>query len=123
MSSSDGEDAMKNLTDKATYERLQKDVEAVKNDISALTEQLSDALNAFTRSTQKQARRTYKQTRADVDTFVDDASKKGAAAFEAAQDAAATLQDTIEDAIVQRPLASIGLAIGLGFLIGVTWRR
>jgi ElaB/YqjD/DUF883 family membrane-anchored ribosome-binding protein len=123
MSSADGEDAMKNMTDKATYERLQKDVEAVKNDISALTEQLSDALNAFTRSTQKQARRTYKQTRADVDTFVDDASKKGAAAFEAAQDAAATLQDTIEDAIVQRPLASIGLAIGLGFLIGVTWRR
>ncbi len=123
MSSADGEDAMKNMTDKATYERLQKDVEAVKNDISALTEQLSDALNAFSRSTQKQARRTYKQTRADVDTFVDDASKKGAAAFEAAQDAAATLQDTIEDAIVQRPLASIGLAIGLGFLIGVTWRR
>jgi ElaB/YqjD/DUF883 family membrane-anchored ribosome-binding protein len=123
MSSADGEDAMKNMTDKATYERLQKDVEAVKNDISALTEQLSDALNAFTRSTQKQARRTYKQTRADVDTFVDDASKKGAAALEAAQDAAATLEETIEDAIVQRPLASIGLAIGLGFLIGVTWRR
>ena len=123
MSSSDGEDAMKNLTDKATYERLQKDVEAVKNDISALTEQLSDALNAFTRSTQKQARRNFKTARSGVDSFVDDATKKGTAAFEAAQDAAASLEDTIEDAIVPRPLAAVGLAIGLGFLIGVTWRR
>lgn len=123
MSSSDGEEAMRTMTDKATYERLQKDVEAVKNDISALTGQLSEALNAFTKSTHKQARRGYKQARADVDQFVDEASKKGAAAFEAAQDAAASIEETIEDAIVQRPLASIGLAIGLGFLIGVTWRR
>jgi hypothetical protein len=40
MSSTDGELGIKNLTDKATYERLQKDVAAVKNDISALTEQI-----------------------------------------------------------------------------------
>jgi ElaB/YqjD/DUF883 family membrane-anchored ribosome-binding protein len=123
MSSTDGEDAMKTMTDQATYERLQKDVQAVKNDISELTEQFSDALNAFTKSTRKQARRGYKQASADVNSFVGDATTKGAAALEAAQDAAASLEETIEDAIVQRPLASIGLAVGLGFLIGVTWRR
>ena len=123
MSSSDGESAMKTMTDKATYERLQKDVEAVKNDLAALTEQLSDALSAVTGSTRKQARRNFRQARASVDSFVDDATRKGAAALEAAQDAAATLEDSIEEAIVQRPLATVGLAIGLGFLIGVTWRR
>jgi ElaB/YqjD/DUF883 family membrane-anchored ribosome-binding protein len=123
MSSSDGEEAMRTMTDKATYERLQKDVDAVKNDISALTEQLSDALDSLTNTAQKRARRGYKQARAGVDALVGDAAKKGSAAFEAAQDAAATLEDTIEDAIVQRPLATVGLAIGLGFLIGVTWRR
>ena len=47
MSMSDGEAAVKNLTDKATYERLQKDVTAVKNDIAALTDQITDALNAL----------------------------------------------------------------------------
>jgi ElaB/YqjD/DUF883 family membrane-anchored ribosome-binding protein len=123
MSSSDGEEAMRAMTDKATYERLQKDVEAVKNDISALSEQLSDALDTLSSSAQKQARRRYKEARAGVDAFVDDATKKGAAALEAAQDAAATLEDSIEDAIVKRPLATVGLAIALGFLIGVTWRR
>ena len=48
MSSTNGEDAMKGLADDATYERLQKDVDAVKDDISKLAEQLSDALDAFT---------------------------------------------------------------------------
>jgi ElaB/YqjD/DUF883 family membrane-anchored ribosome-binding protein len=108
------EDAMKNL---------QRDVEAVKGDISALAEQLSDALNQFTQATGKQAKRSYKQARSSVDSFMDDAGKKGAAAFEAAQDAASTLEESIEDAIVQRPLATVALAVGLGFLIGVTWRR
>ena len=47
MSGTDGEFGIRNLTDKATYERLEKDVAAVKNDISALTEQITDALNSF----------------------------------------------------------------------------
>lgn len=123
MSSSDGEDAMKNQTDKAAYDRLQKDVEAVKNDIAALAEHLSDTLNAFTNTTQKQAQQSFKQARSNVNAFMGDATKKSAAALGAAQDAASTVEDTIEDAIVQRPLASVALAVGLGFLIGVTWRR
>jgi hypothetical protein len=47
MSGTDGEFGIKNLTDKATYERLEKDLAAVKNDISALTDQITDALNSF----------------------------------------------------------------------------
>ena len=43
--------------------------------------------------------------------------------MDAAQDAANTIEETLEDAVAQRPLAAIGLAVGLGFLIGVTWRR
>ena len=33
------------------------------------------------------------------------------------------MEESVEDAIIQKPLAAVGLAIGLGFLIGVTWRR
>jgi predicted nucleic acid-binding Zn-ribbon protein len=104
MSSTDGEDAMRNMTDKATYDRLQKDVEAVKNDISALADQISDVIEAFKGDASRQARRTYKQARANVDSLMSDAGKRGSEALDAAQDYA-------------------GLAVGLGFLIGVTWRR
>ncbi len=114
---------MRNLADKATYERLEKDVAAVKNDISTLTEQITDALNTFAGTARKQARRGYKQARENVDSVVSDVQDRGSAALDAAEDAAYSLEETLEDVIQQRPLATVGLALGLGFLIGVTWRR
>ena len=56
-------------------------------------------------------------------TTVDDLSERGSAMMDAAQDAASSIEETLEDVITQRPLATVGLALGLGFLIGVTWRR
>jgi ElaB/YqjD/DUF883 family membrane-anchored ribosome-binding protein len=114
---------MRDLTDKADRERLEKDVAAVKNDIAALTDQITDALNSFAGTAGKQARRGYKQARANVDSAVDDISERGSAMMGAAQDAAVSIEETLEDVITQRPLAAVGLAIGLGFLIGATWRR
>jgi ElaB/YqjD/DUF883 family membrane-anchored ribosome-binding protein len=116
-------EAAKNLTDKATYERLEKDVIAVKNDIAALTDQITDVLNSFAGTAGKQAQRGYKQARANAEAAVDDMSERGSAMMEAAQDAASSIEESLEDVITQRPLATVGLALGLGFLIGVTWRR
>ena len=123
MSMSDGEAAVKNLTDKATYERLQKDVTAVKNDISALTDQITDALNSFAGTATKQARRGYKQVRANAEETMDDMSERGGAMMDAAHDAASSIGESLEEVITERPLATVGLAIGIGFLIGMTWRR
>jgi ElaB/YqjD/DUF883 family membrane-anchored ribosome-binding protein len=115
--------ATKTLTDKATYERLEKDVTAVKNDIAALTDQITDALNSFAGTAGKQARRGYKQARAGAEQAMDDVSERGSAMMGAAQDAASSIEESLEEVIAQRPLATVGLALGLGFLIGVTWRR
>jgi len=127
MSSTDGEIGMKDLSDKATQqrleERLEKDVAAVKNDIAALTDQITDALNSFAGTARTQARRGYKQARENVDATVDDMTERGSAMMDAAHDAASSMGETLEDAITQRPLATVGIALGLGFLIGVTWRR
>jgi ElaB/YqjD/DUF883 family membrane-anchored ribosome-binding protein len=123
MSSTDGETGMRNTTDKATFERLEKDVTAVKNDISALTDQITDVLNSFAGTARKQARRGYKEARANVDSAVDDMSERGSAMMGAAQDAALSIEESLEDVITQRPLATVGIALGLGFLIGATWRR
>jgi ElaB/YqjD/DUF883 family membrane-anchored ribosome-binding protein len=123
MSTTNGDAGMRNPTDKATYERLQKDVTAVKNDIAALTEQITDALNNFAGSASKQARRGYKQARANAEQAVDDMSERGSAMMDAAQDAAYSVEESLEEIITQRPLATVGLALGIGFLIGVVWRR
>jgi len=123
MSSTNGEIGMHDMTDKATYERLEKDVANVKNDIGALAEQITDALNTLSGTARKQARRGYKQARANVDSVVDDISERSSAMMGAAQDAAASVEETLENVITERPLATVGLALGLGFLIGATWRR
>jgi ElaB/YqjD/DUF883 family membrane-anchored ribosome-binding protein len=123
MSSTYSDATMKNLTDNPNYDRLEKDVTAVKNDIAALTDQITDALNTFAGTAKTQARRGYKQARANVDAALGDASERGSAMFDAAQDAAGSLEESLEDVITQRPLATVGLALGLGFLIGAMWRR
>ncbi|TMJ46663.1 MAG: DUF883 domain-containing protein [Alphaproteobacteria bacterium] len=123
MSVTNGEAGMRNITDNPAYERLEKDVMAVKNDIAALAGQMTDAINSFAGTAKKQAKHGYKQARAQVDSAVDDVTERGGAIVDAAQDAAYSIEETLEDAIAERPLASVGLALGLGFLIGVTWRR
>ena len=115
MSSTDGGFGLKNMTDKATYERLEKDVNAVKNDIAALTDQITDVLNSFAGTAKKQARKA----RATAEQTIDEMSEHGSAMM----DTASSLEETLEDVVAQRPLATIGLALGIGFLIGVAWRR
>jgi len=111
------------MADSANVDRLEKDVSAVKNDISALAGLITDALNTFTGTAKKQARHGYKQARATAEDAIGGFSDRGSAMMDAAQDAATTIEETLEDAISQRPIAAVGLAIGLGVLIGVTWRR
>ena len=123
MSMTTGETGMRDWTDKATAERLEKDVAAVKSDIAALTDQITDALNTFANSSSKQARRGYSQARENVDSAIDDMSERGSAMMGAAQEAYGSIEETLEDAITQRPLATVGLALGIGFLIGAVWRR
>jgi ElaB/YqjD/DUF883 family membrane-anchored ribosome-binding protein len=114
---------MKDMTDDATYQRLEKDVTSVKSDIAALTDQITDALNTFAGATKKQARRSFNQARDNVNSALDDATERGGDMLDAAQNAAVTIEETLEDAIIQRPIAAVGLALGIGFLVGVTWRR
>ena len=120
---SDGETLMREKMGDAAYDRLEKEVTNVKNDITALTDQITDALNALAGAAKRQAGRGYKQARANVDSAVGDLSERSGAMMDAAQDAATSIEETLEDVITQRPLATVGLALGLGFLIGLTWRR
>ena len=111
------------LSDMAAFERLKKDVRAVKNDIADLTDQITGALNAFAEKTSKQARNRYQQARSDANSALDDFSERSGAMMDAAQKAASSMEETLEDTISQRPLATLGLALGLGILIGMTLRR
>jgi ElaB/YqjD/DUF883 family membrane-anchored ribosome-binding protein len=116
-------DTMRDVADSATFERLQKDVGAVKKDLAALADQITETISHLSGAARRQARQGYKQAQANMDAAVSDATERGGALLDAAHDAASSLEETLEDVVTQRPLATVGLALGLGFLIGMAWRR
>jgi ElaB/YqjD/DUF883 family membrane-anchored ribosome-binding protein len=103
--------------------RLKEDLTAVKNDIAHLSQQIADAVNALAAVAQNQGRHGLRRARANVDAVVSNASDRAGAAAGAAQDAASSVADALSDAIQERPVAAVAVAMGLGFLIGVSWRR
>jgi ElaB/YqjD/DUF883 family membrane-anchored ribosome-binding protein len=107
----------------AAYERLRKDMTALKNDIADLSKQIAEAVNWLAAQGQSQAKRGVKNAQANADSIVSDASDRVGAFAAATQDAAASMRDMLEETIQERPLATVAIALGLGFLIGVTWRR
>ena len=116
-------DAAQSAADDKAYARLEKDLTAVKNDIAHLSQRISEAVNALGAVAQGQARRGLRNARANVDSVMSDASDRAGAAVTAAQDAASSVGDTLADVIQERPVATLAFAVGIGFLIGVTWRR
>ncbi len=88
---------------------------------------MTAAMKSLASSAQTRASKHYRQVRKDAAATASDLRDQGMAAFEGAHgavtDSLTSLEDSLEDAVRQRPLSAVGLAIGLGFLIGVTWRR
>jgi ElaB/YqjD/DUF883 family membrane-anchored ribosome-binding protein len=121
-----GSDTMRDirdLADSAAFERLQKDVGAVKNDLAALADQITETISHLGGAIRRQAKQGYRQAQTNMDAAIGDVSERGEAWLDAAQDAAGSMEETLEDFVTQRPLATVGLALGLGFLIGAAWRR
>ena len=103
--------------------RLKQDLTAVKNDVAHLTQQIVDAVNALAAVAQNQGRRSLRQARANIDQAVSGASDRAGAVTTAAQDAASSVADSLAEAIQERPITSVALAMSVGFVIGVAWRR
>ena len=91
--------------------------------MGTLSQQIADATSNVGAVAQEQAKRGLKHARSHVDSMMADASDRVGAVAGAAQAQAATIGDTLEEVIRERPLSTVALALGLGFLIGVTWRR
>jgi ElaB/YqjD/DUF883 family membrane-anchored ribosome-binding protein len=107
----------------SAFARLEKEMANMRDSISGLSDQISDAASDIGAVAQEQARRGYRNARANVGSMVNDASDRLGVVANTAQSQASTLGDSLEDAVQERPLATLALALGLGFLAGVIWRR
>ena len=105
------------------FARLEKEMADMRDAIGGLSDQISDTASDIGAVAQEQARRGLKHARANMGSMVNDASDRLGVVANRAQSKAASLGDTLEDAIQERPLSTLALALGLGFLAGVIWRR
>jgi|ERR1700730_15972225 ElaB/YqjD/DUF883 family membrane-anchored ribosome-binding protein len=97
-------------------EDIQRDMQLVREDLARLAQQVGALLGA----TGSDALRRAKQ---GFDGVMADAGEKSLDAVDAVRDQAHTVLEALEDAVHKRPFATLGLALGLGFLFGATWRR
>src|SRR5271166_3194346 len=116
-------DAAPDIANDDALRRLEKEIATMKNAIGELSHQVADAASDIGAVAQEQAKRGLKHARANVDSMVADASDRVGAIASTAQLQASSIADTLEDVVRERPLSTVALALGLGFLVGVTWRR
>ena len=69
-------DAAQSAADDRDYGRLEKDLAAIKNDITHLSQPISEAVSDFGAVAQSQARRGLRNARANVDSVMADASDR-----------------------------------------------
>lgn len=97
-------------------DNIDREVEGLKGDITKLTEQVGNLLATSGGAAYRRAKRT-------ADGLISDASDKGQEAMDAVKDVTTTIGDAVEDAVYKRPVTTLAMAAGIGFLIGAIWRR
>ena len=105
-------DGARDIGDENAFVRPEKGMAAMKNAIGDLSDQITDAASDIGAAAQEQARRGLKHARANVGAVAD-----------TVQSQASSLGGSLEDVVRERPLSTVALALGLGFLFGVIWRR
>jgi ElaB/YqjD/DUF883 family membrane-anchored ribosome-binding protein len=91
--------------------------------IGGLSDQVSDAVSDIGSAAREQAERGLRHVRANMDSGGNDASDRLGVVADRAESQAASLGGSLGDAIQNRPLSTLALALGLGFLAGVILRR
>src|SRR5205807_3997829 len=103
-------DATPDVTDLEAYTRLEREMTAMKTAIGDLSLQIANAATDVGAVARSQARRGLKHARANVDSVMSDASGRIGAVAGAAQAQAASIADTLQEVIEERPLSTVALA-------------
>jgi len=100
-----------------------KEIAKLREDVAQLALQLGNVADTAADGALDQVRAQIQRVKGGLDELFAQASDRGQDAAEAVRDVAATLSDAVEDAMHRRPLTTLGLALGAGFIAGATWRR
>jgi ElaB/YqjD/DUF883 family membrane-anchored ribosome-binding protein len=95
---------------------LQKDLQALREDFSRLAEQFADILA-------DKGEAAWQRAKAGAEDVAAGAREKEHEAADALREISDHLIGAIDESLKERPYATLAIAAGLGFLLGMTWRR
>ncbi len=95
---------------------IQADLEALRADVSGLTQQIADILAA-------KGNAAWRKAKSNLEGVISDAESKGMEAVDAVREVGDNMADAIDESLKRRPYTTLALAVGIGFLFGATWRR
>jgi ElaB/YqjD/DUF883 family membrane-anchored ribosome-binding protein len=104
----------------ATVEDIQRDVQALRDDLAKLAGQMTDLLSAGGGDAIAGLKKRMRRMQDDLDETVSDVGERGR---EALTDVSDHLSEALQESIEEHPMTTIALAVGLGFLFGTVWRR
>jgi ElaB/YqjD/DUF883 family membrane-anchored ribosome-binding protein len=95
---------------------LQKDLQTLRDDLGRLAEQVRDILSS-------KGNAAWRRAKTSVDGVMSDAQAKGQEAASAVRDVSGHFADAVDESIKNRPYTTLAIAVGLGFLLGTSFRR
>lgn len=102
------------------YRATARELGKLKDDVAKLAQQLSNVTDSTTEETLEKVRGQVLRVKSELnDVF----GGLGDRSREAIRDAGDTLSEAVGETVHQHPLATLGLALGAGFLAGAAWRR
>jgi ElaB/YqjD/DUF883 family membrane-anchored ribosome-binding protein len=103
-----------------TVEDIQRDVQALRDDLAKLAGQMSELLSAGGSEAIAGLKERVHRMQDGLDETMSDVGERGR---EALSDVSEHLSEALQESIEEHPLTTIALAVGLGFLFGTAWRR
>jgi ElaB/YqjD/DUF883 family membrane-anchored ribosome-binding protein len=103
----------------ATHD-VQQDLQALREDLGALAEEVTGLMSSTGNQALDEVKDRVRRIRSGLDDVMSNASARGR---DALHDAGENLGAALEEHIKERPLTTLALAVGLGFILGASWRK
>jgi len=99
---------------------VQQDLQALREDLGTLAEEVAGLMSSSGGQALDEVKDRIRRIRTSLDDLVSDAGTRGRDALREAGD---TVSTAIEESLKERPITTLALAVGIGFLLGASWRK
>jgi ElaB/YqjD/DUF883 family membrane-anchored ribosome-binding protein len=108
---------------KRTNGSTTSEIAKLKDDVAQLAQQLGTVADTATEGALDQIRAQVQRVRSSIDDVLGQAGDRSHEAADAMRDVTESLTEAIEETVHRRPLTTLGVALGIGFIAGAAWRR